>query len=131
MILSEWKRERFIRQTLVRLSRQRVGLVLQPGNVWVVENAVGSGGAVDEALRTCHLRGWVEPLADAVPSGKLTEEGELPEGDIFDKVGTVYRLTEAGWHVIRQTHYWVMATFIVAAATLVTAIIGVFVSLIG
>ena len=124
MTFSDWKRERFIRRTLAKLSRQRVRGILQPGNVWVVEKAVGGGKGVDEALRTCHLRGWVEPLADAIPTGRLTERGELPEGDVFSQLSPVYRLTEAGWHVIRQTHHWVMATFFVALAALVTAILA-------
>lgn len=129
MVFSDWKRERFIRRILVKLSRQRVRGILQPGNVWVVEKAVRSGKGVDEALRTCHLRGWIEPLVNALPQGELTEKGELPEGDIFNRVGPVYRLTEAGWHVIRQTHYWVVATFLVAAATFVTTILAVIIAL--
>jgi hypothetical protein len=36
----EWKKERFIRQTLRRLAKQRIALIAQPGDCWVIENAV-------------------------------------------------------------------------------------------
>jgi len=90
-----WKREWFIRKVLRKLSRQRVSLILQPGNVWVIEKSVGEEEQVDEALRTCYLRGWVEPIEKAIPHGKLTSNGKLPEGYIFTESKPIYRLTEA------------------------------------
>ncbi len=57
-MLNDWKQERFIMKTLHRLSRQRVLLILQPGNAWVIENVVSEENEqVAAALRTCHLRG--------------------------------------------------------------------------
>ena len=38
--MSDYGRERLIKKTLLRLSRQRVVGILQPGDAWVVENAV-------------------------------------------------------------------------------------------
>ena len=35
-----WQKERMIRSTLVKRSRQRVALTLQPGDVWVIEQAI-------------------------------------------------------------------------------------------
>lgn len=53
-------KERHIRQTLRRLARQRVALVLQPGNIWVIEYAVPENEETDATLKTCYMRGWVE-----------------------------------------------------------------------
>ncbi len=52
--------ERDIRRTLKSLSRQRVALVLQPGNVWVIERAVEDNEQTDAALKTAYMRGWVK-----------------------------------------------------------------------
>ncbi|MBL7125102.1 MAG: hypothetical protein ISS51_03285 [Dehalococcoidales bacterium] len=129
-MLDEWHRERFIRKTLRRLSRQRVALILQPGNVWVIEKAVSEGESekVVAALRTCNLRGWVEVHSDAVPCGELTPEGKLPEGFPMSGVAPVYKLTEAGWNVIHRSHEWVVATFVVVAITLIATILGIFIT---
>ncbi len=78
-MFTHWRREWRIRTTLRALARQRVALILQPGNAWVIENAVSDqDDDTASATRTCFMRGWVEPLADAVPTGKLGPGGELP-----------------------------------------------------
>jgi len=128
-MFDEWRRERFIRKTLRRLSQQRVVGILQPGNVWVIEKAVSEdeGERVIAALRTCNLRGWVEVLSNAVPQGKLTPEGKLPEGFPMSGVAPLYRLTEAGWSVIHRSHEWVVATFIIVTITLIATILSIFI----
>jgi hypothetical protein len=78
-MLADLKREHNIRRTSGKLSRQRVALVLQPGNLWVIEKALEEAAETDAALKTCHMRGWVEPLESAIPRGKLTPDGRLPE----------------------------------------------------
>ena len=129
-MFDEWQRERFILKTLRRLSQQRVVLILQPGNVWVIEKAVSEGTSekVTVALRTCNLRGWVEVLSNAVPHGSLTPEGKLPEGPLMSGKAPVYKLTEAGWNVIHSSHQWVVATFIVATITLIATILSSFIA---
>ncbi len=127
-MFDEWHRERFIRKTLRRLSQQRVALVLQPGNVWVIEKAVSESEEVVAALRTCNLRGWVEVHSNAVPRGELTPEGKLPEGLPMSGVAPVYKLTEAGWNVIHRSHEWVVATFVVVTITLIATILGIFIT---
>jgi hypothetical protein len=92
-----------IRRTLKRLSRQRVGLVLQPGNVWVIENAVEDNEQTDTALKTAYMRGWVKPIENAVPKGKLTPEGALPSGNLFQGVGPLWQLTASGHNSLRET----------------------------
>jgi len=77
---SERDLEQFILSVLRKLARQRVALILQPGNVWVIEKAIQRNDDVDEALRTCHLRGWVEPIENAIPKIRLGPDGLLPPG---------------------------------------------------
>jgi len=110
------------------MSGQRVMSILQPGNIWVVEKSLHSGEKTDAALRTCHMRGWVEPIEHAIPQGELTPDGRLPDGDVFQHVSPLYRLTEAGWQVVHRTKTWIMATFTVALATLVASIISLIVA---
>ncbi len=129
MLLTWSKKERFIRKVLKSLSRQRVALILQPGNVFVIEKAPASQPGLEEALRTCHMRGWVEPICNAIPKGKLTKDGRLPEGDIVTGISPYYRLTEAGWSTIRRTHFWVVTTCAIALATLIGTICGLWIML--
>ena len=129
MSLWDWKRERSVRKVLRRLSRQRVDLILQPGNVWVVNHGVTEADDVSEALRTCHMRGWVEPMSNAIPQGKLTPDGRLPEGEMFTGIAPMYRLTEAGWNAIHRLHTWVVVTCVVALITLIATVVGLVVAL--
>ncbi len=128
MSVEHWRRERAIRRALRGLSRQRVVTILQPGNVWVVECGPSRNDVTDAALRSCHLRGWAEPMADAVPSGSLRSDGTLPDGQVWNRAGSVYRITDAGWQVLHRTHAWVLVTLVVALATLVATIVGIFIS---
>jgi hypothetical protein len=129
-MLTNWKREQFIRSVLRKLSNQRVGLILQPGNVWVIEKAVGDGDGVEEALRTCHMRGWTEPLANSVPKGALTPAGTLPAMDkMFSGHGPMYRLTDAGWNVIHRTHELVVMTCVASLIALFATVFGLVTSL--
>ena len=129
MLWLDLKRERFIRKVLKSISRQRVALILQPGNVFVIEKAPVSEPGVDEALRTCHMRGWLEPICNAIPRGKLTEDGSLPEGDLCKKMGPYYRLTEGGWAAIRRTHFWLLTTCAIAFATSIGTICALLIML--
>lgn len=97
-------REKQIRYVLRKLSEQRIALVLQPGNYWVIEKAIGYDEETDTALLTCYMRGWVEPIEGAIPSGRINPDGSLPAGFQFDKLKTHYRLTSAGLSVINGSH---------------------------
>lgn len=129
ILFLKWKRERFIRKILRSVSEQRVGAILQPGNIFVVEKVPASQPGLEEALRTCHMRGWLEPISNAIPKGKLTKEGNLPSGQLFTEIGPYYRLTEAGWATIRRTHFWVVTTCAIALATLIGTICGLLIML--
>jgi len=89
---------------LRRLAKQRVAMVLQPGNVWVIENAVVDNEETDALLKTCYMRGWVEPLNNSVPKGQLKPDGSLPDGEIFNSTGPVWKLTDSGWSTINRSH---------------------------
>jgi hypothetical protein len=124
-MLTHWRRERFIRKTLMALAKQRVALILQPGNVWVTEYAPSeSVEQVAEALRTCDLRGWAEVVSNAVPQAQLKPGGKLPAS--LAGVAPVYRLTEAGWAQVRRTHQWLVATFIASLIAAIAAVATLF-----
>lgn len=95
-----WRIHRLLR----RLAKQRVGLVLQPGNVWVVEFAVEDTEETDALLKTCFMRGWVEPLQDSIPKGRLSPDGALPSGPMFQSQGPLWKLTDSGWSAIQRRH---------------------------
>lgn len=98
------KEEFSIYRTLKAVSRQRVALILQPGNVWVIERAIPDDEKTEANLRTCHVRGWIEPIENAIRKGRLTSDGNLPEGNIFSEIAPLYRLTDSGWNAIHRTH---------------------------
>jgi len=122
-------RERFILSVLRRLARQRVALLLQPGDVWVIEYAVEDEKNVAEALRTCHMRGWVEPLAHALPTGKVAPNGTLPE-KLFTTEKPLYRLTDSGWSAIHRTHSWDVFACTIAGIGLIVSLSSLIVAVI-
>jgi len=123
-----WRKEQAIRRALRGLARQRVATILQPGNMLVVERGPSRREPSDAALRSCHLRGWAEPIANAVRSGTLGPEGTIPDGQVYDRVGPIYRITEAGWHVLHRSHAWIVMTLVIALASLVATLLGFIVS---
>lgn len=118
-----FRRERKIRKVLRALARQRVAVILQPQGVWVVEHAPTEMPYLDEAIRTCLLRGWVAVLEEAVPQGSLSK-GQLPQGQMFNRQAPIYRLTEAGWFVINRSHTWVLATFFMALLSVLASVVA-------
>lgn len=103
-----------IRSVLRRLAEQRVAAVLQPGEGWVFENPLVPSSEEEAALRTCHMRGWIEPLAKSaiphIPAHLLNDTTDLS----LAQTRVVYRLTEAGWNVIQGTHTWIVRTYLVS-----------------
>ena len=90
-------------RTLRKLAKQRIRVVLQPGDYWVIDCAIPQDGDTHAALLTCYMRRWIEPLEHAVPSSQLSPAGALPQNISFDKMETFYRLTSAGWSVIHRS----------------------------
>jgi hypothetical protein len=122
MSLIDMKREWIIRSVLRRLAKQRVGLVLQPGNVWVIEKTVQDNEETDAALKTCYMRGWVEPLENSVPKGKLKEDGSLPDGELCESSGPIWKLTDSGWAAINRAHEWALIGILIGAVGVIVAL---------
>jgi hypothetical protein len=121
--------EKRIRNVLRRVSRQRVPLVLQPGNIWVIDNAVADDGDTHAALLTCYMRGWVEPLEHAVPSGNLTADGGLPHEGLLLGRTMFYRVKPMGWAVIHRTHEWSLFAIVVAVFSFFMSTASLFVAI--
>jgi hypothetical protein len=96
--------ERTVRRALRQLAKQRVRVVLQPGNFWVIDNAGAQHEDTHAALLTCYMRGWIEPLEHAVPRARLSPDGSLPANPQFGEAETQYRLTSAGWSAIYRSN---------------------------
>ena len=122
MSLLDIKREWKVRKVLRRLSQQRVVCVLQPGNVWVIEKAVGDNEETDAALKTCYMRGWVEPLENSIPKGKLKEDGSLPNGNMCESSGPVWKLTDSGWAAINRAYECTLIGILLGAISIFVAI---------
>lgn len=108
------------------LSRQRVALILQPGNVWVIEKSLVDDENTEANLRTCHLRGWIEPIENAIPKGDLTPDGNLPDGELFTRHGPLYRLTDSGWNAIHRSHVIALLGMIISIMLLVIGFVSLF-----
>lgn len=123
-MFTRWKREREIRLVLKRLAKQRVVTILQAGNVWVIEHAVSEkDDDVAAALRTCHMRGWVEVLEEAVPEAEFNPNN--PPRPPIGGVAPLYRLTASGWNALNRSHAWVISTFVVVSGTFIATLIRI------
>lgn len=122
--LLDWQRERSIRQTLSKLSRQRLVVVLPSGD-WVIEKGLPDNEETWKNLITCHMRGWVEVLREGVPFkhiGGANPVEAIMSGPAFTSKKNIYRLTEGGWAVLNRSHGWVLATFIVSTVSLAATV---------
>src|ERR1700733_13652724 len=117
----ERKRERFIRRTLRRVARQRVRGVI--GGIWGVERGLILNEETEAALRTCHMRGWIEVLQDSIPYGSLNPDGSLPANAGFTRTAPIYRLTEGGWSFLHRLQLWVLVTCALSFASLIATLI--------
>lgn len=120
--------ERRVRRALKAVSRQRVAMILQPGNVSVIERGVPDEEWFEQGVRTCHIRGWVEVLHKNLPTGSLHFHGNEPQFPAEIQSKNHYRLTEGGWAVLNRSHSLLVATFLVSAVGLVVAVASLAVS---
>jgi len=124
MSFVDLQREWAIHRVLKKLARQRVAIVLQPGNIWVIEKAVADDEQTDAALKTCYMRGWVEPLANSIPRGQLLPDGSLPRGQLFQGSGPLWKLTDSGWAAINRVHEWALIGVLIGAVSVIVALIS-------
>jgi hypothetical protein len=121
MMFEDFRRERHICRALRAIARQRVALVLQPGNVQVIERSPPKEEWFQLGVRTALIRGWVEVLHENLPTGTVQMRGNSPQLPDNMTPETHYRLTEGGWAVLNRSHAWVLATFIVSSVGLVVS----------
>ena len=120
---TSFQRERNIRRLLIALSRQRVVVVAQPGNFWVIERAPTGMPDQEEAIATCRMRGWIDVLEDAVPKGEWDAKGMPDLQRSFQRTEALYRLTDSGWAVINRVQTWLIATFVVSVIALLATLL--------
>ncbi len=118
------KREPEILRTLRHLARQRVALILQPGNVWVIEGALTVDDQVRADLRTCLLRGWIEGASGPIPTGPVNKDGSIP-GQWPKSLDPVFKVTAAGWVVIQNTRTLLTLKVLVAILSVAASIASV------
>lgn len=108
------KEEKYIRKVLRKFSKQYVthSYTLNKKKMWCLgEGILCDTNIIKNAVDTCYLRGWLEEIPNPSEFGFITN-GKLG--------ASPYRLTEAGWGIIKNTHKWVIRTFI---ATIVIPIL--------
>ncbi len=117
------KREYSIYKTLRQLAKQRVAMVHQPGNYWVIENAMPMTKQNEENLQTCMMRGWVEILHESVPTQNLTDSMEIKDS-VNAGNQHIYKLTDGGWNAIHRTHVLVVLGLILAVISTGVTVLG-------
>ena len=65
-VIFEFKMHRLLK----KIARQRVTMILQPGNVPVIERAVDHDEVTKTLILTAQIRGWVEILHANVSVGR-------------------------------------------------------------
>ena len=120
---TSFKRERNIRRFLIALSKQRVVVVAQPGNFWIIERAPTGMPDQEEATATCRMRGWIDVLEDAVPKGEWDAQGKPDMQRSFRRTEPLYRLTDSGWAVINRVQTWLIATFVVSVVAVLATLV--------
>jgi hypothetical protein len=115
--------ERTVRRTLRQLAKQRVRVILQPGNIWVIDNARAHDKYMRAALSTCYMRGWIEPLEHAVPRAKLLPDGSLPANLKFNEPETQYRLTSAGWSAIHRSNTIAIVALLISTLSFAVVVV--------
>ncbi|MCU8075891.1 hypothetical protein [Shewanella sp. SM29] len=91
-------------RVLKKVARQRVAMILKPGNVPVVERAIGRDEETKTFLLTAQIRGWVDILHEDMPTGKIDENGKMNMEQPFESKENHWKLTDSGWAAIQRRH---------------------------
>ncbi|HHC6471119.1 TPA: hypothetical protein ACN359_004547 [Vibrio parahaemolyticus] len=91
-------------RVLKKVARQRVAMILQPGNVPVIERAIRRDEETKTFLLTAQIRGWVDVLHDNMPTGKVDSNGNMMSDPALTSKETHWKLTDSGWAVIQRRH---------------------------
>lgn len=109
------------------IAKQRVALVLIPGDIWVIENSLIIDNNFEAEVATCLMRGWIDILEKSIRFGQLTKNGKLPNKSLdklFNETGNIYRITESGWAVINRQKTILIVALLIAFMTLIFMIFG-------
>lgn len=109
-LVYEWR----IHRLLKKLSKQRVTMILKPGDVKVIERAIGHDEKILTLIYTAEFRGWVELLHKAVPTGNIGKNGEFNFEQPFQSKEDYWRLTDSGWAAIQRRHQLTLLSMFVA-----------------
>jgi hypothetical protein len=112
-LIYEWK----IHRLLKKIARQRVTMILKPGDIKVIERAVGHDEETLTLIYTAEMRGWVELLHTAVPTGKIEEIKSFNFKQPLQSKEDYWKLTDSGWAAIQRRHQ--------------LALLGIFITLLG
>jgi hypothetical protein len=107
-------------RVLKKLARQRVAMILEPGNVPVVERAIGRNEQTKAFLLTAQIRGWVDILHEDMLTGKLDDNRGINTEQPFQSKENHWKLTDSGWGAIQRRHQ-------LSILNLSIAVIGTFV----
>jgi len=99
-LIYEFKMHRLLK----KISRQRVTMVLEPGNVPVIERGLSHDEKTKVLLLTAEIRGWVEVLHENIPTGQIDQNGQINEQQPFQSLETHWKLTDSGWAAIQRRY---------------------------
>lgn len=91
----------------------------------MIEKALARTPENEAAIRTCLMRGWVESLEENMPTGDLEAFLANPDGQMFTRNETIFRLTEGGWATLNRAHAWARVNTILAVASVAIAVAAI------
>jgi len=109
-VIFEFKMHRLLK----KIARQRVTMILQPGNVPVIERAVDHDEVTKTLILTAQIRGWVEILHESMPTGQIDAKGEINPSQPFQSREDYWKLTDSGWAAIPRRHQLSLLSIAVA-----------------
>ncbi|HHC6463055.1 hypothetical protein HJ014_18840 [Vibrio parahaemolyticus] len=121
-LVKDFVYEQQLLAVLNKIKRQRVAIILEPGNVPVIERAIGNDESIKAMLLTAQIRGWVEVLHENIPTGQVSASGEMNMSNPFSSVQTYWKLTDSGWAAIQRRHQLSIFAFAVSVVGVVVAI---------
>jgi len=93
-----------IHRLLRKFAKQRITVVHKEQNVWLIEYAVKHTDENSNLLRTCYMRGWIEPMQESVGFGEVNDDGTLVGDQLYNRIDTMWKLTDSGWGAINRNH---------------------------
>lgn len=121
VLIKDFQYEQNLLNLLRNIKRQRVVVILDPGDVPVIERAIGHDENTRAMLLTAQIRGWVEVLYENTLTGDVSSSGEIDVSKPFTSTQTYWKLTDSGWGAIQRRHQLNIFAFVVSVVGVVTA----------